>query len=75
MTPRQQIANVGYAINAETLQGLPPGANTSNIPYINSQGNLLIAASNPSLASTYASSTFTHPVPKPQLFNRPEPVT
>ena len=46
-------------INSETLQGLPPGSNVSNIPYINSQGNLLIAASNPSLASTYASSTFT----------------
>ena len=59
MTPRQQIANVGYAINSETLQGLPPGSNVSNVPYINSQGNLLIAASNPSLASTYASSTFT----------------
>ncbi|MCX6706466.1 MAG: hypothetical protein NTV24_05225 [Candidatus Woesebacteria bacterium] len=32
MTPRQQIANVGYAINSETLQGLPPGTGTSNIP-------------------------------------------
>ncbi|KKU32272.1 MAG: hypothetical protein UX47_C0015G0007, partial [Candidatus Collierbacteria bacterium GW2011_GWA2_46_26] len=59
MTPRQQIANVGYAINSETLQGLPPGSNVSNIPYINSQGNLLIAATNPGLHSTYASSTFT----------------
>ncbi|MDO9028615.1 MAG: hypothetical protein Q7U68_07145, partial [Candidatus Roizmanbacteria bacterium] len=59
MTPRQQIANVGYAINAETLQGLPPGANTSNIPYINVDGNLLIAAANPGMRSTYASSTFT----------------
>jgi len=59
MTPRQQIANVGYAINSETLQGFPPGTNISTIPYINSQGNLLIAATNPGLHSTYASSTFT----------------
>ena len=59
MTPRQQIANVGYAINAETLQGFPPGTGTSTVPYINSDGNVLIAASNPDIASTYASSTFT----------------
>ena len=59
MTPRQQIANVGYAINSETLQGLPPGSNASSVPYINSDGNLLIATANPGLRSTYASSTFT----------------
>ncbi|PJA53135.1 hypothetical protein CO166_02945, partial [Candidatus Roizmanbacteria bacterium CG_4_9_14_3_um_filter_36_11] len=59
MGTRQQIANVGYAINAETLQGFPPGTDTSNIPYINSDGNLLIAAANPGMRSTYASSTFT----------------
>ncbi|MCL4363703.1 site-specific integrase [Patescibacteria group bacterium] len=59
MTPRQQIANVGYAINAETLQGLPPGAGMSNIPYINSDGDLLISESNPNINSTYASATFT----------------
>src|SRR3990167_2966983 len=59
MTPRQQIANVGYAINAETLQGFPPGTGTSTVPYINSDGDVLIAASNPDIASTYASSTFT----------------
>ena len=59
MTPRQQIANVGYAINAETLQGLPPGANTSNIPYINSDGSLLIAAASPGIRSTYTSTDFT----------------
>jgi hypothetical protein len=59
MTPRQQIANVGYAINAETLQGFPPGTGTSSIPYINSEGDVLIAAANPEINSSYASSTFT----------------
>ena len=59
MTPRQQIANVGYAINAETLQGLPPGTNASTIPYINSDGNLLIAAASPGIRSISASTDFT----------------
>ncbi|MFZ6034531.1 MAG: phage integrase SAM-like domain-containing protein, partial [Patescibacteria group bacterium] len=59
MTPRQQIANVGYAINSETLQGLPPGTDAASIPYINSDGNLLISTSNPDIASTYTSATFT----------------
>jgi len=59
MTPRQQIANVGYAINAETLQGLPPGSNPSNIPFINQDGNLLIAASTPGIRSTFTSADFT----------------
>ncbi len=59
MSPRQQIANVGYAINAETLQGMPPGQLASTVPYINKDGNLLIATSNPGIRSTYASSNFT----------------
>jgi len=59
MTPRQQIANVGYAINAETLQGFPPGTATSNIPYINSDGNLLIAAASPGVRSINTSANFT----------------
>jgi hypothetical protein len=59
MSPRQQIANVGYAINSETLQGMPPGQTASSIPYINKDGNLLIATSNPGIRSTYASSNFT----------------
>ena len=59
MTPRQQIANVGYAINAETLQGFLPGTNINNIPYINSDSNLLIAAAAPGIRSLYASADFT----------------
>ncbi|MCX6730991.1 MAG: hypothetical protein NTZ55_04025, partial [Candidatus Roizmanbacteria bacterium] len=58
MSPRQQIANVGYAINSETLQGMPPGQGLSNIPYINQDGNMLIAASSPGLRSI-TSSNFT----------------
>jgi hypothetical protein len=58
MPTRQLIANVGYALNAETLQGLPPGTNSSTIPYINSQGDLLIAAANPSLRSINQSANF-----------------
>jgi hypothetical protein len=58
MGTRQQIANVGYALNAETLQGLPPGTNLSTIPYINSQGDLLIAAASPGLRSINQSANF-----------------
>ncbi len=58
MTPRQQIANVGYAMNAATLQGLPPGGNTSNVPFINKDGDLLLAAAAPGIRSTATSATF-----------------
>ncbi|PIS14656.1 hypothetical protein COT64_01535, partial [Candidatus Shapirobacteria bacterium CG09_land_8_20_14_0_10_39_12] len=51
MTPRVQIATVGYALNAETLQGYPPGTGTSTIPYLDSTGTLLIAAASPTLQS------------------------
>ncbi|PIS15802.1 hypothetical protein COT62_01790, partial [Candidatus Roizmanbacteria bacterium CG09_land_8_20_14_0_10_41_9] len=57
MTPRQQIANVGYAINAETLQGFPAGTGTSAIPYIDSTGTLLIGAASPTVRSSFG--TFT----------------
>jgi hypothetical protein len=58
MTPRQPIANVGYAINAETLQGLPPGTGVANIPFINKDGDMLIAVANPGIRSTFASTNF-----------------
>ncbi|MBI3619895.1 hypothetical protein HY214_02005, partial [Candidatus Roizmanbacteria bacterium] len=48
MTPRQHIANVGYALNAETLQGFPPGTSSSNIAYFDSNGQLTAA---PTLAA------------------------
>ena len=31
LTPRQQLATVSYASNAETLQGLPPTTDTTNV--------------------------------------------
>lgn len=58
MTPRQRIANVPYAQNSETLQGFPLGTEVSTVPYINSGGDLLIAAASPQIASTYASQAF-----------------
>ncbi|MBI1982383.1 MAG: site-specific integrase, partial [Candidatus Levybacteria bacterium] len=49
LTPRQQLATVAYATNAELLQGLPPitqsGAGTKNVVLaLDSSGNLTIAA-------------------------------
>jgi len=58
MPDRQLIANVGYALNSETLQGLPPGTDISNIPYINAEGNLLIAAASPSIRTINESANF-----------------
>ncbi len=50
LTPRQQIATVGYAANSETLQGLLPitatAAGTSNVVLaLDSSGNLTIGGS------------------------------
>src|SRR3990167_8083174 len=59
MTPRQQIANVGYAINEKTLQGFPPGTGFSNIPYIDYQGNVIIATSAAGIRNSWASTNFT----------------
>jgi hypothetical protein len=58
MTPRQQIANVAYALNAETLQGFPAGTTASTIPFISQGGELLIAATTPRINSAYVSETF-----------------
>ena len=45
-TPRQPIATVGYALNAETLQGFPPSASASanQIPVLTQEGALVLAA-------------------------------
>ncbi len=54
LTPRQQIATVGYALNSETLQGYPAsGAATINtIPIVDNSGDINIAAPSPSINST-----------------------
>ncbi|MFZ5366523.1 MAG: phage integrase SAM-like domain-containing protein [Patescibacteria group bacterium] len=63
-TPRIQIATVGYALNAETLQGFPlasatnaeptatMGATVRTVPAINPAGNLIIASASPKIWST-----------------------
>jgi len=52
MDPRIQVATVGYALNAETLQGMPPGTGINNIPYINNTGDIVIAAASASIQGT-----------------------
>ena len=54
MSPRQQIATVGYALNSETLQGLPPSASgTKNtVLVIDGLGNLNLGETSPTIKST-----------------------
>jgi|GEM_PF-5985390 hypothetical protein len=53
-TPRQAIASVGYALNSETLQGVPlgTGATAPFVPYFDSTGKLSIAAASPEIYSS-----------------------
>ena len=59
LTPRQQIATVGYALNSETLQGYPASssATINTVPVVDNSGNINIAAPSPSLISS--SGTFS----------------
>ncbi|HOX96669.1 MAG TPA: site-specific integrase [Candidatus Woesebacteria bacterium] len=59
LTPRQQIATVGYALNSETLQGYPASAaaTLNTIPVVDENGDINIAAASPTINST--SGTFT----------------
>lgn len=59
MSPRQQIANVGYAMNTESLQGLPLGSSPSSIPFISSDGTVVLSLNSPTIASTYTNGTFS----------------
>ena len=54
LTPRQQIATVGYALNSETLQGYPASgsATINTVPIVDSNGDINIAAPSPSINST-----------------------
>lgn len=54
LSPRQRIASVAYALNAETLQGFPPslGGEINTIPVINALGEVIIGANNPSLIAS-----------------------
>lgn len=59
MEPRQNIPNVGYARNADTIQGLNIGNNNLTVPYINENGDLLIASNNTGIRSTQESANFS----------------
>ena len=57
MTDRQQIATVAYAFNSQYLQGYGVGAtnvgaNVNEIPVVDANGNIIIAAAGPSLKTT-----------------------
>ncbi len=54
LTPRQQIATVGYALNSETLQGYPASgsATINTVPIVDNNGDINIAAPSPSINST-----------------------
>ncbi len=61
LTPRQQIATVGYALNSETLQGYPAAnpATINSVPVIDNSGNINISATSPSIISTSGNFTLT----------------
>lgn len=54
MSPRQPIATVAYAINAETLQGMPPSASglKDTVLVVDSTGNLNLSETSPTIKST-----------------------
>jgi hypothetical protein len=54
MSPRQPIATVAYAINSETLQGLPPSASglKDTVLVVDSNGNLNLGETSPTIKST-----------------------
>ena len=54
LTPRQQIATVGYALNSETLQGYPasPSATENTIPVMNNDGDILLGSASPDIISS-----------------------
>jgi len=59
MLPRQPIANVGYAVNSDTINGLPLGSSNSSVPFISSDGSVILSLDSPSITSTYRSGTFS----------------
>lgn len=59
LSPRELIPNVGYSSNAFKLQGLSIGAERLTIPYINQDGDLLIASTHPGVRSVFTNEEFT----------------
>jgi hypothetical protein len=52
MSPRQKIAKVGYAVQADKLKGMTLGTTPLSIPYIDEAGRLLIDATSPVLKAS-----------------------
>jgi len=54
MDPRQPIASVAYALNSDTLQGLPPSASgfKNTVLVIDGSGNLNLGETSPTIKST-----------------------
>jgi hypothetical protein len=54
MSPRQPIATVAYAINSESLQGLPPSASgyKDTVMVLDSSGNLNLGETSPTIKAT-----------------------
>lgn len=54
LNPRQQIATVAYALNSETLQGLPPSASglKNTLLVFDSSGNINLGETSPTIRST-----------------------
>ncbi len=61
LAPRQPIRTVAYALNSETLQGLPPAeiATHSTILMMNSSGEVVLGTDNPVIKATTSSSGLT----------------
>lgn len=61
LSPRQPIRTVAYAINAETLQGLPPAevATANTVPVMNSSGEIVLGGSTPAIKTDSASAGLT----------------
>jgi cytoskeletal protein RodZ len=61
LAPRQPIRTVAYAINAETLQGLPPAevATNSTILMMDQNGEVVLGTTTPVLKSDSGSSSLT----------------
>ncbi len=53
LTPRQQIATVGFALNSETLQGYPASASAveNTIPVMNNLGQIVLGNLSPTIIS------------------------
>lgn len=52
LKPRQNISNLGFAVNADKLKGMSLGGGKSNVPFIDQTGRLLLDTISPLIQST-----------------------